>query len=104
DKLQLVADNFYQDNKVQLKLNEPVLAIDRDSKTVSTAKASYAYDKLVMATGSYPFVPPISGNDQPHCLVYRTIADLEAINTSSDGARVGVVIGGGLLGLEAANA
>ena len=104
DKLQLVADSFYQDNKVQLKLNEPVLAIDRDSKTVSTAKASYAYDKLVMATGSYPFVPPISGNDQPHCLVYRTIADLEAINTSSDGARVGVVIGGGLLGLEAANA
>ncbi|CAM5225238.1 nitrite reductase large subunit [Alishewanella longhuensis] len=103
-KLQLVADSFYAENKVTLKLDEPVLAIDRDAKTVSTAKAHYCYDKLVLATGSYPFVPPIAGNDNQHCLVYRTIADLEAIRASSKGARTGVVIGGGLLGLEAANA
>ena len=103
-KLQLAADSFYSDNKVMLKLNEPVLAIDRAAKMVSTAKARYFYDKLVLATGSYPFVPPIAGNDNAHCLVYRTIADLEAISASSKDAKVGVVIGGGLLGLEAANA
>ena len=103
-KLQLAADSFYSDNKVALKLSEPVLAIDRAAKTVTTAKARYFYDKLVLATGSYPFVPPIAGNDNAHCLVYRTIADLEAISASSRSAKVGVVIGGGLLGLEAANA
>ncbi len=54
--------------------------------------------------GSYPFVPPIPGNDQPHCHVYRTIEDLEAIETSGQQSEVGVVVGGGLLGLEAANA
>jgi nitrite reductase (NADH) large subunit len=59
---------------------------------------------LVLATGSYPFVPPIKGNDHPHCLVYRTLDDLDAIRASSEGARTGVVVGGGLLGLEAANA
>ncbi|WP_397472004.1 FAD-dependent oxidoreductase, partial [Rheinheimera sp.] len=104
EKLQLATDSFYRDNNVSLKLSEPVLAIDRAAKTVTTAKACYVYDKLVLATGSYPFVPPIAGNDNTHCLVYRTIADLEAISASSKDARVGVVIGGGLLGLEAANA
>jgi len=57
-----------------------------------------------MATGSYPFVPPIPGNEQPHCLVYRTIEDLEAISASASESKVGGVVGGGLLGLEAANA
>jgi len=58
------------------------------------------YDTLVLATGSYPFVPPIEGNDQPHCHVYRTIEDLNAIKASGTDAQVGVVVGGGLLGLE----
>jgi nitrite reductase (NADH) large subunit len=63
------------------------------------------YDHLVLATGSYPFVPPIPGSDLPGCFVYRTIEDLEAIGTwARDRAGVGAVIGGGLLGLEAANA
>ena len=53
---------------------------------------------------SYPFVPPIPGNDQPHCLVYRTIEDLQAIEASAAVSKTGVVVGGGLLGLEAANA
>ena len=64
----------------------------------------FPYDKLVLATGSYPFVPPIPGNDQEHCLVYRTIDDLIAIENSARESKVGVVVGGGLLGLEAANA
>ncbi len=62
------------------------------------------YDTLVLATGSYPFVPPIAGRDRAGCHVYRTIDDLEAIRASANGARVGAVVGGGLLGLEAAKA
>ena len=95
---------WYTEQGIQLHLNERVTGIDRDNRTVSTPRASYEYDELVLATGSYPFVPPIEGNDRPHCLVYRTLDDLDAIRASSDGARTGVVVGGGLLGLEAANA
>jgi nitrite reductase (NADH) large subunit len=62
------------------------------------------YDKLVLATGSYPFVPSLPGAEWPDCFVYRAIEDLEAIRTAAGRARVGVVIGGGLLGLEAAKA
>ena len=62
------------------------------------------YDKLVIATGSYPFVPPVSGRDRRDCFVYRTIEDLEVITSVAKRSKVGVVIGGGLLGLEAAKA
>ena len=62
------------------------------------------YDKLVLATGSYPFVPPVPGHDRAQCLVYRTIEDLEAIAAAAKTGKVGVVVGGGLLGLEAAKA
>ncbi len=95
---------WYQSNDVELRLNEPVLSIDRAGKTVTTRKGTLGYDDLVLATGSYPFVPPIDGHDREHCLVYRTLDDLDAIRTSAENARTGVVVGGGLLGLEAANA
>ena len=86
-------------------LGERVTEIDRRSKIVCTDKGRrIGYDTLVLATGSYPFVPPIDGRDRPHCHVYRTIEDLDAIKASGAGANVGVVVGGGLLGLEAANA
>ena len=62
------------------------------------------YDELVLATGAAPFVPPVPGRDLPGCFVYRTIEDLEAIRDAAGSAKVGAVIGGGLLGLEAANA
>lgn len=82
-----------------------VTEIDREHQSVTTeAGETYQYDTLVTATGSYPFVPPIPGNSQEHCLVYRTIEDLEAISASAQQSKVGVVVGGGLLGLEAANA
>ena len=58
----------------------------------------------MLATGSYPFVPPVVGNNREGCLVYRTIEDLEAIRDSALKSKVGVVVGGGLLGLEAAKA
>ncbi len=84
---------------------EKVTAIDRTAKTLTTDKASQlSYDKLVLATGSYPFVPPVPGHDRERCLVYRTIDDLEAIEACAKQSKVGVVIGGGLLGLEAAKA
>ncbi len=88
-----------------VRAGERVTAIDRESKAVRTDRGRrIGYDTLVLATGSYPFVPPIDGRDLPHCHVYRTIEDLDAIAASGAGAEVGVVVGGGLLGLEAANA
>jgi nitrite reductase (NADH) large subunit len=63
-----------------------------------------AYDKLVFATGSYPFVPPVPGKERKDCFVYRTIEDLEAMLECGSRSKTGVVIGGGLLGLECAKA
>ena len=86
-------------------VGERVTAIDRASRVVRTDRdRRVRYDTLVLATGSYPFVPPIDGRDRPHCHVYRTIEDLDAIRASGAAAETGVVVGGGLLGLEAANA
>ena len=82
-----------------------VVKIDRENKQVITEGGQiFAYDKLVLATGSYSFIPPIPGHDQTHCLAYRTIDDLAEIKASAKGQKVGVVVGGGLLGLECANA
>ncbi|HIQ52397.1 MAG TPA: nitrite reductase large subunit, partial [Pseudomonas pachastrellae] len=88
----------------QAHLHEAVLEIDRAQQEVVTANGRIAYDKLILATGSYPFVPPIPGAEGNSRLVYRTLDDLDAIRAAASGARRGVVVGGGLLGLEAANA
>jgi nitrite reductase (NADH) large subunit len=91
------------DAEVEVRLGDPVTEIDRAGREVVTASGFVqGYDALVLATGSYPFVPPVPGHDRSHCFVYRTIDDLDAIRAAALGA--GVVIGGGLLGLEAANA
>ena len=105
DDLMLTSEQYYQDRGVSFLLRDKVVELDRERKYVVTESGrKEPYDKLVLATGSFPFVPPIPGNDQEHCLVYRTIEDLEAITASAQSSKVGVVIGGGLLGLEAANA
>ena len=96
--------DWYAENHIDLRLSEQVTGIDRANQTITTPMGDYAYDELVLATGSYPFVPPIKGNEHPHCLVYRTLEDLDSIRASADGVKTGVVVGGGLLGLEAANA
>jgi nitrite reductase (NADH) large subunit len=70
----------------------------------TVAGREFHYDKLVLATGSYPFVPPVPGADNARCFVYRTIDDLGAIKAAAATSKKGVVVGGGLLGLEAANA
>ncbi len=103
--LALTTESEYDDSGITYLKNEKVVEIDADNKTITTSIGRIeGYDKLVLATGSYPFVPPIPGKDQDHCLVYRTIEDLEAISASAEVSKTGVVVGGGLLGLEAANA
>ncbi|MGH3946845.1 MAG: nitrite reductase large subunit NirB [Pseudonocardiaceae bacterium] len=101
------------DERVELRLGDPCVAIDRRKRTARTASGHrVAYDALVLATGSAPFVPPVPGHDLPGCYVYRTPEDLDAIraaaqramHTTAAGRRSGVVVGGGLLGLEAAHA
>ena len=105
DDLSLVSPGFFANNGIALKLNERAVAIDRAARRVRTSSGlELEYDVLVLALGSFPFVPPIPGRDRPDCHVYRTIEDLEAIRASATGARVGTVVGGGLLGLEAAKA
>ena len=103
--LALTNEYEYRGWGVKFHTNARVTHIDRERQSVTTESGEqFDYDKLVLATGSYPFVPPIPGSDKEHCLVYRTIEDLNAISGSASVSKVGVVVGGGLLGLEAANA
>ncbi len=105
DELSLVEEGYYEANNITVHLNDKAVAIDRAAKIVRSEQGlELCYDKLVLATGSYPFVPPIPGADREDCLVYRTIEDLEAITEAGSRAKVGAVVGGGLLGLEAAKA
>ncbi|MEU7785926.1 nitrite reductase large subunit NirB [Amycolatopsis sp. NPDC049159] len=108
--LALPGSDYAGDPHVDLRLGEPAVSVDRTAKTVTTASgATVGYDALVLATGSRPFVPPVPGHDLPGCFVYRTIEDLDSIRAAAvdkpgRGRRSAVVIGGGLLGLEAAKA
>ena len=103
--LNVVPEKFFQQHGVTLRLNDSVLCVDAEKKIVRSARyKDVPYDKLVFATGSYPFVPPVPGKDRRGCFVYRTIEDLEVITAEAARTKVGVVIGGGLLGLEAAKA
>ncbi|MCX2524082.1 nitrite reductase large subunit NirB [Larsenimonas rhizosphaerae] len=104
--------DFCARHGIELRLGEHVSTIDRSARTVTTERGDLPYDQLVLATGSYPFVPQIPTVDDGtgHAgLVYRTLDDLDRIRDAAAGVadnahRRGVVIGGGLLGLEAANA
>lgn len=103
--LSLVEPGLYQENGIKIHIGDRVVAINREEKTVTSANGlTVNYDKIVLATGSYPFVPPIKGNDTQGTFVYRTIEDLEAMSNYAKNCQTGVVIGGGLLGLECANA
>ena len=104
ESLALSTTQYYAEHAIELHLHEQVTGIDRERREVLTPQARYRFDRLVLATGSYPFVPPIPGNDHDGCLVYRTLEDLDAIRDAAQNASTGVVVGGGLLGLEAANA
>ncbi|KUJ70642.1 nitrite reductase [Streptomyces albus subsp. albus] len=107
EELSLVEYGFLEQHGIELLLDDPVAAIDRAARTVtSRAGVVVGFDTLVLATGSYPFVPPVPGKDATGCFVYRTIEDLLAIEAYAqrEGCRTGAVVGGGLLGLEAAGA
>ncbi len=105
DDLLLARHDFAEAHGIDLQLETRVIAINRINMTITTHRGQVLdYDKLIIATGSYPFVPPLPGKERENCFVYRTIEDLDALRTASQSARVGAVIGGGLLGLEAAKA
>ena len=105
DELSLAPPQFFDRPNLLLRLNARATGIDRAGKTVTVSTGeTLPYDRLVIATGSYPFVPPLPGKDRRDCFVYRTIEDLEAMQECGSRSRSGVVIGGGLLGLECAKA
>ncbi len=105
EDLSLVKPGFFDRENVLLRLNAKAVSIDREAHTVSISTGeTLSYDKLVFATGSSPFVPPMTGSDREDCFVYRTIEDLEAMQACGARAKSGVVVGGGLLGLECAKA
>ncbi|MEU6320067.1 nitrite reductase large subunit NirB [Streptomyces sp. NPDC047009] len=106
EELSLTDREFIERHGIELHLGDPALTIDRDARTVAAQSGlTVAYDTLVLATGSYPFVPPVPGKDAEGCFVYRTIEDLLEIEEyARTRAVTGAVVGGGLLGLEAAGA
>jgi len=96
---------WYAENNIELHIGEKVVEIDREKQTVTSDKGKVLeYDKLVMATGSSAFVPPVPGVDKEGVFVYRTIEDLDLMKDYAKNAKSCAVIGGGLLGLEAAKA
>jgi nitrite reductase (NADH) large subunit len=105
EELSLTDMGFIDTHGIELYVGDPAVTIDREAKMV-TAKSGqvFAYETLVLATGSYPFVPPVPNKDAEGCFVYRTIEDLLAIEEYAKTRTTGAVVGGGLLGLEAAGA
>jgi len=105
DDLSLVPPGFFEQTGFTLRLAARAVAVERRRNTVTTASGEVLpYDKLVLATGSAPFVPPVPGRERPYCFTYRTIEDLEAMTAAGAKSKSGVVVGGGLLGLECAKA
>ncbi len=103
--LSMAPSDWYQQNNITLHLGDPIQQIDRSNKTVHSFKGiTETYDYLVLATGSSAFVPAIPGVEKQGVFIYRTIEDLEMMRDHAGKAKKGAVIGGGLLGLEAAKA
>lgn len=97
--------SWYEENNVTIHLDDKAIEIDRENKIVRSEKGvEVPYDTLILATGSSPFVPPIPGVDKKGVFVYRTIEDLEGMMEHAKTSKRAAVIGGGLLGLEAAKA
>ncbi|HEY9002017.1 MAG TPA: nitrite reductase large subunit NirB, partial [Mucilaginibacter sp.] len=105
EDLSLSSVSWYADNDIMLHLDDPIQEINRLAKTVHSLKGlNLKYDYLVLATGSSAFVPDIPGIEKEGVFVYRTIEDLDLIKAYAANAKRGAVMGGGLLGLEAAKA
>jgi nitrite reductase (NADH) large subunit len=105
EKLSLAPQSWYADNGIQLFVGDRATEIDRTNNVVRSSKGQeIAYDFVVLATGSLPFVPAVPGIERKGVFVYRTIEDLEQIIEYGGTVKKAAVIGGGLLGLEAAKA
>jgi nitrite reductase [NAD(P)H] large subunit len=103
DDIVLHSREWYEANAIKLTLGDPAVKLDTGAKVVTTASGgAISYDKLILATGSRPVVPPIAGLNLPGVCAFRNIADLELIRAVSRYGGRAVVVGGGLLGLEAA--
>lgn len=103
EKLVVYKPEWYAEHKIELKLNDSIKEIDPQKKQVTTARGSYYYDQLLLATGSHPFVPPINGLEKEGVFTLRSIDDALAIKEYARNADKAIVIGGGLLGLETGN-
>ncbi len=96
--------SWYEDNGITLHLGKKVVEVDRSRRIVRAEDGTEAaYDRLLLATGSNPFILPVPGRDLDGVIAYRDIADTNAMIEAAAKYRHAVVIGGGLLGLEAAN-
>jgi len=104
DEIVINDEDWYRDNGIALVAGDPVIAIDREAKTVlSRAGNLVAYDKLLIATGSDPFIIPVPGRDLPGVVTFRDLDDVDRMLAAAGLGGNAVVIGGGLLGLEAAH-
>ncbi|MDT0443916.1 nitrite reductase large subunit NirB [Streptomyces johnsoniae] len=105
EELSMLPAGFTERHGIDLYVDDAAVAVDRAARVVTARSGrTFRYDTLVLATGSAPFVPPVPGHDSTGCFVYRTVEDVLAIEAYAKDATTGVVVGGGLLGLEAAGA
>src|SRR5688500_1414312 len=103
DDIVIHGDGWYIKNGVTLYKGHKILAIDRVAKTVTSDHGvTEPYDRLVIATGSTPCIPPVPGHKLPGVITYRDLDDVDAMLLAAQSREKAVVIGGGLLGLEAA--
>ena len=104
DDIVLNSREWYAEHDVSLVTGDPVVAIDRKNRQVTTASGlTQDYDRLLIATGSNPFIIPVPGHDKGGVIGFRDIADVDTMLAAARSGKHAVVIGGGLLGLEAAN-
>ncbi|AFK86494.1 FAD-dependent pyridine nucleotide-disulfide oxidoreductase [Thermoanaerobacterium aotearoense SCUT27] len=103
EKLYVKPNQWYEDNNIDVLLKRNVTSVDTDKKIVKLDDGSILeYDILIIASGSYSFIPPVKGNDKKGVYAVRSLDDVEKLNEYINGKKRGVVVGGGLLGLEAA--
>ncbi len=104
DEIVINGHDWYVDNGIELIASDPVVTVDRETKTVrSRSGCSIGYDRLLIATGSDPFIIPVPGKDLPGVITFRGMKDVDSMVAAAEAGGDAVVIGGGLLGLEAAH-
>ena len=93
---------WFENNDINLKLSEEVTEVDFDNKKVISDKSTYSYDKLLLANGAHSFRPPIKGVNKKNVFTLRNLSDAKKITNKCKNAKKAIVVGGGLLGVEAA--